>query len=262
MTDILKTEHLSKKFGGLCAVDDVSFALEENLIMGLIGPNGAGKTTLINLISGAISPSQGRILFDGKEISGLKSHTINNMGIARTFQVVRIFSKLTVIDNVMAAMVDRRQKGPWRLAFESVTEGLTKGAGTSKDRDAAEKLLEFVGIARYRDELAENLPYALTKRLEIARALATRPRLLLLDEPSSGLNPAELVGQIALILEINKQGITILIIEHVMKVIMDISNRLIVLDYGKKIAEGDPQTVYTDPNVVQAYLGSESHAAH
>jgi len=262
MTDILNTEHLSMKFGGLCAVDDVSFALEENLIMGLIGPNGAGKTTLINLIAGSIAPSQGRILFDGKEISGLKSHTINNMGIARTFQVVRIFSKLTVIDNVMAAMVDRRRKGPWRLAFESITGGLAKRADPSKNRDAAEKLLEFVGIARYRDELAENLPYALTKRLEIARALATRPKLLLLDEPSSGLNPAELVGQIALILEINRQGITILIIEHVMKVIMDISNRLIVLDYGKKIAEGDPQTVYTDPNVVQAYLGSESHAAH
>ena len=262
MTDILTTDHLTKKFGGLCAVDDVSFALEENLIMGLIGPNGAGKTTLINLISGAIAPSQGRILFNGREIAGVKSHTINNMGIARTFQVVRIFSKLTVIDNVMAALVDRRRKGPWRLAFESVTGRITKAVGPSKNRDAAEKLLEFVGIARYRDELAENLPYALTKRLEIARALATRPKLLLLDEPSSGLNPAELVGQIALIRDINKEGITILIIEHVMKVIMDISDRLIVLHYGKKIAEGDPQSVYTDPNVVQAYLGGDSHAAH
>lgn len=262
MTQILKTDHLTKKFGGLCAVDDVSFTLEENIIMGLIGPNGAGKTTLINLISGAIAPSQGRILFDGREIAGLKSHTINNMGIARTFQVVRIFSKLTVIDNVMAALVDRRRKGPWRLAFESVTGSMKKGAGPSKNRDAAEKLLEFVGITRYRDELAENLPYALTKRLEIARALATRPKLLLLDEPSSGLNPAELVGQIALIRDINKRGITILIIEHVMKVIMDISDRLIVLHYGKKIAEGDPKAVYTDPNVVQAYLGGESHAAH
>jgi branched-chain amino acid transport system ATP-binding protein len=261
MTDILATDHLTRRFGGLCAVDDVSFALEENLIMGLIGPNGAGKTTLINLISGAIAPSQGRILFQGRDIGGLKSHTINNLGIARTFQVVRIFSKLTVIDNVMAALVDRRRKGPWRLAFESVAGGMMKGVGAAENRDAAEKLLEFVGIARYRGELAENLPYALTKRLEIARALATQPKLLLLDEPSSGLNPAELVDQIALIREINRQGITILIIEHVMKVIMDISDRLIVLHYGSKIAEGDPQTVYTDPDVVQAYLGGDSHAA-
>jgi ABC-type branched-subunit amino acid transport system ATPase component len=262
MTDILTTDHLTKKFGGLCAVDDVSFSLGENLIMGLIGPNGAGKTTLINMISGAIAPSQGRILFEGRDITGRKSHAINNMGVARTFQVVRIFSKLTVIDNVIAALVDRRRKGPWRLAFESVAGGMTQKADLSKNQDAAEKLLEFVGIGRYRDELAENLPYALTKRLEIARALATRPKLLLLDEPSSGLNPAELIDQIALIRDIQKQGVTILIIEHVMKVIMDISDRLIVLHYGKKIAEGAPQTVYTDPNVVQAYLGGESHAAH
>jgi branched-chain amino acid transport system ATP-binding protein len=145
MTDILTTDHLTKKFGGLCAVDDVSFSLEENLIMGLIGPNGAGKTTLINLVSGAIAPSQGRILFEGRDITGRKSHTINNLGVARTFQVVRIFSKLTVIENVMAALVDRRRKGPWRLVFESVAGGLAKVAGPSNNRGAAEKLLEFVG---------------------------------------------------------------------------------------------------------------------
>ncbi|HDR15900.1 MAG TPA: ABC transporter ATP-binding protein [Desulfobacteraceae bacterium] len=260
MTEILKTENLSKHFGGLCAVDNVSFAMEENIIMGLIGPNGAGKTTLINMISGAAAPTGGRIFFHGKDITGLKAHSINNMGIARTFQIVRVFAKLTVLDNVMAALVDRRRHGPWKLAVSSVFRGMYQTGENPESRAEAEKLLDFVGIARYRDELAKNLPYALSKRLEIARALATRPGLLLLDEPSSGLNPAELVDQIALIREINRQGITILIIEHVMKVIMDISDRLIVLHYGEKIADGEPEAVYTDPNVVEAYLGDDSHA--
>ena len=263
MQPIVSISNVSKTYAsGFRALGGIDIDIVPGEIFALLGPNGAGKTTLINLISGAIAPSHGRILFEGRDITGRKSHAINNLGVARTFQVVRIFSKLTVVDNVIAALVDRRRKGPWRLAFESVAGGMAQKAGLSKNRDVAEKLLEFVGIARYRDELAENLPYALTKRLEIARALATRPKLLLLDEPSSGLNPAELVDQIALIRDIRKQGITILIIEHVMKVIMDISDRLIVLHYGKKIAEGEPHAVYTDPNVVQAYLGGESHAAH
>ena len=261
MTELLRVEDLTKFFGGLCAVQDLSFAINEGEILGLIGPNGAGKTTLINLISGAFVPSRGRILFEGQDISKQKSHIVNNLGIARTFQVVRIFTKLTVLQNVMAALVDRRKKGPWQLAAKAI---FSRSASIKNPevQQKADELLRFVGISAYRDEIAENLPYALTKRLEIARAIATHPKLLLLDEPSSGLNPAEMVGQIELIQEINRRGITIIIIEHVMKVIMGISHRLVVLQYGQKIAEGDPETVYTDPMVVEAYLGGEEHAAY
>ena len=262
MGAILTTERLTKHFGGLTAVNDVSFSLEQGEILGLIGPNGAGKTTLINLISGAFPPSSGSITFNGKDITHDKAHTVNTLGIARTFQVVRIFSRLTALENVLAAMVDRRQKGPWHLVWDSF---FRRACALTEDAQAcatADSLLEFVGITKYRDEQAGNMPYALTKRLEIARALATNPKLLLLDEPSSGLNPAELTGQIDLIQKINAQGTSILIIEHVMKVIMGISHRLIVLHYGEKIAEGEPETVYNDPMVVEAYLGGDSDAQH
>lgn len=262
MSEILRTEKLTKNFGGLCAVKEVSFSINEGNIMGLIGPNGAGKTTLINLISGAFPPSSGRIVFTGKDISRCKAYTANNMGIARTFQIVRIFSQLTARENILAALVDRRKNGPWKLIGKAI---FSKSSALTDNKEAvreADRLLDFVGISRYGDEQAGSLPYALSKRLEIARAMATRPKLLLLDEPSSGLNPAELVDQIELIKQINRQGITILIIEHVMKVIMDISHRLIVLHYGEKIAEGDPREVYTDPQVVEAYLGDDTDAAH
>ena len=258
--NILTVKNLTKNFGGLCAVSDVSFHLEEGEIMGLIGPNGAGKTTLINLISGAFGPSSGTISLKDKVISGLGAHQINTLGVARTFQVVRIFKELTVLENVLVAMVDRSEQGPWSLVWSSFFK---RARAYNKDPQAcaiADGFLATVGLTRYRDEKAENLPYALTKRLEIARALATRPKVLLLDEPSSGLNPAEQNDQIKLIRDINAQGITILIIEHVMKVIMDISHRLIVLHYGQMIAKGEPQTVYSDPQVVEAYLGGEAHA--
>jgi branched-chain amino acid transport system ATP-binding protein len=257
---ILEGNNVTRFFGGLCAVKEVHFSIEAGEIIGLIGPNGAGKTTLINLITGYYAPNTGQILFEGRNIAGLKPHTINKLGISRTFQIVRIFPKLSVLDNVRSGLVDRRQRSPWKVALDSILKGPdVQMTGLAGEKRALE-LLEFVGLPEYRDELAENLPFAYCKRLEIARALATRPRVLLLDEPSSGLNPREQNDQIAMIRRINEQGITILIIEHVMKVIMDISHRIFVLHYGEKIAEGTPAEIYKNAKVVEAYLGGEASA--
>ncbi len=257
---LLQVMNLTKRFGGLVAVKDVNFTLQPGEILGLIGPNGAGKTTLVNLITGYYAPNAGSILYKEKKISGLKPHSINNMGVARTFQIVRIFHKLSALDNVRSGLVDRRTRPPWKVALDSlVKKSETQVTGRDGEKRAIQ-LLEFVGLAAYQHELAENLPYAYCKRLEIARALATEPEILLLDEPSAGLNPKEQNDQIGIIRSINAQGITILIIEHVMKVIMDISHRIMVLHYGEKIAEGTPEEIYKNEKVVEAYLGGEASA--
>jgi len=233
---ILSIKDASKIFGGLKAVDDVSFDVEEGEIVGLIGPNGAGKTTLFNVISGYYAPSSGNVIFQGKDISGLPPYSLASKGIGRTFQIVKPFAGLTVLENVVVASFLKHPK-------------------MSDAVDNARKILDFTGLLDREGDSAQGLTLAGRKRLEISKALSIHPKLLLLDEVVAGLNPAEADKTIELILKIRDQGITILIVEHIMHVIMNISDRVVVLNYGKKIAEGKPVEIAKDPTVIQAYLG-------
>lgn len=239
--NLLEVKRVSKFFGGLAATRNVSFQINKGEILGLIGPNGAGKTTLFNVINGFYAPSKGEILFKGNKISGLKPHQICQLGIARTFQVVKPLQRMSVLDNVIAS------------AFLRV-----------KSKAAAEKIaletISFTGLLDDKDVISKGLPLGKRKKLEIARALATQPELLLLDESFAGLNPAELDESIEIIRKIKQRGITILIIEHHMKVIMSISDRIVVINYGEKIAEGTPQEIGRNPLVVEAYLGEAQSA--
>lgn len=231
-------KELTKHFGGLAAVNSVSFQVRQGEIFGLIGPNGSGKTTIFNCISNFHSPTSGQIRFKDRNITGMKTHQICKAGIGRTFQVVKPLGRLTVLDNVMAG------------AFARVNK-------KHEAREMALETLEFCGLAQRKDVLAKSLSIGERKRLEITRAVATKPDLLLLDETAAGLNPSEVDQAIALIRKIRDKGITIIIVEHIMKVIMTISDRIHAINFGQTIAEGSPQEVANHPAVIEAYLGEE-----
>ncbi len=237
----LEVKNVSRFFGGLAAIKSVSFELRQGEILGLIGPNGAGKTTMFNVVNGFYHPSRGDVSFMGRRISGLKPHQICQLGIARTFQVVKPLQRMSVLDNVVASAF---------LRSRDKAEALT----------IANEVLRFTGLLEDADTISRGLPLGKRKRLEIARALATQPKVLLLDESFAGLNPAELDVSIGIIRKIKERGITIMIIEHHMKVIMAISDRIVVLNYGEKIAEGTPLEIRNNPLVVEAYLGEAQSA--
>jgi branched-chain amino acid transport system ATP-binding protein len=237
----LEVKNLSRFFGGIAAIKGVSFELRKGEILGLIGPNGAGKTTIFNVVNGFYHPSRGDVFFKDRKISGLKPHQICHLGIARTFQVVKPLQRMSVLDNVVASAFLRARDKAEALQI-------------------AADVLELTGLSPDREMLSKGLPLGKRKRLEIARALATKPEVLLLDESFAGLNPAELDASISIIRKIKEQGITIMIIEHHMKVIMAISDRIVVLNYGEKIAEGSPLDIRNNPLVVEAYLGEAQSA--
>ncbi len=238
MSALLTLERVTKRFGGLTAVRDVSFQVNAGDLIGIIGPNGAGKTTLFNLISGYYRPDEGRIVFDGHDITGLPPHRVCRLGLTRTFQIVKPFGNLSVLDNVMIG-------------------ALTRLRAVAEARQAAEHVIDLCGLTAHAAARAKALPLGLRKRLEVARALATRPRLLLLDEVMAGLNPSELGGMIELIRRLAAEGVTPIVIEHVMAAMMRLAKRIVVLHHGERLAEGVPEEVTRDRRVVDAYLGEE-----